>query len=67
MIEGLRVVRKENKRVNMFDQWFLEFYHGDFEGMDIFTAKEWAKVSTEVQYTTYFPINNKSIRNTKKI
>ena len=54
----MRVVQKEEKRVNMVDRWCIVLFHGDLEGMEIYSIGLWSKIIAEGSDTTYFSINN---------
>ena len=67
VIEDLGVIWKEKKRVNRVDRLCIVLFHGGFEGLELYADKQWVKFIIEVPYTTWFPINNPSIKNNKKI
>ena len=67
MIEDMGVVCNEDKRVNMVVQWCIDLCYVDFKVMELYAVKLWARVVTEVPYTSEFPINSPSIKNSKKI
>ena len=35
MLKYMRVVHKEEKGVNRFDQWYIVLWHDEFEGMEL--------------------------------
>ena len=66
MIEDMRVVRKEEKMVDRVHQWCNVPCHVNFKGTELYAFKLWVKVITEGPDTTYLPIDNPLIKNTKK-
>ena len=63
VLEDLRVIWKEEKRVNKIDQWCIALFHGYFEGMKFYTVEQWVKVIPEGLDNAYFPINISSTKN----
>ena len=61
VLDDMRVVQKEEKRVNMVDRWCIVLCHGDLKGMEIYSIGLWSKIIAEGSDTTYFSIKNPSI------
>ena len=61
VIGYLTVIQKEDKRVNMVDQWCIVFCYGYFEGLKLYAVKIWVNIITEGSNTLYLlietPIN----------
>ena len=39
VLKDMRVVWKEDKRMNSFDQWCILLYHVNYEGMGLYAVK----------------------------
>ena len=48
MLQDTRVVHKEGKKVNRFDQFLIVIFFGGFEGTEIHAVRKWVKFVTEV-------------------
>ena len=54
----MRVIQKEEKRVNIVDRLCIFLVLGGFEGMEIHSVEQYVKVVTEVSNIKFLPINN---------
>ena len=65
VLKYMRVVRKEERRVNRVHQWCIFLCHGDFKGTELYAIERWMTLTTEGPDTAYFPINNPLIKISK--
>ena len=66
MLKYIRVVRKEEKRMNRFHQWCIVLYHVYLKDTELYSCELWVKVITEVPGTAYFPIKKLLIKKSNK-
>ena len=58
MIEDLKVIRKEDKILNMVHRWYIVLHHGYLKGTEQYAVEQWPKVITEGLDTAYLLIGN---------
>ena len=52
--------------MNIIYQWCIVFFHGCFEGVELYSVERWVNFITEGPDNAYLLINNLSIENSSK-